>query len=66
MDDVNIDIDELVLEHPTVASDQRIPDFLEPLRAGRLGAPVIAEIRRAVSAALGAGSETHAQPPPSA
>lgn len=56
MDDMNIHIDELVLEHPATMSDRHAPaDPRHPL-AGQLSAPVIAEIRRAVSAALDAGS----------
>lgn len=57
MDDVNIHIDELIMEHPAVTSDERTLDALQQVPADRLGVPVIAEIRRAVSAALDAGSE---------
>jgi hypothetical protein len=55
MDEVNIHIDELAMEHPAVASDQYILDALRRPLADRLGVPVAAEIRRAVSAALDAG-----------
>jgi hypothetical protein len=55
MDDVSIHIDELIMEHPAVTSDHHIPDALRQPLADRLGVPVIAEIRRAVSAALDAG-----------
>ncbi len=56
MDDVNIHIDELVLEHPAAMSDRHAPAGPQHPPADRLSAPVIAEIRRAVSAALDAGS----------
>jgi hypothetical protein len=55
MDDVTIHIDELIVEHPAGTPDQHIPGALRQLPADRLGGPVIAEIRRAVSAALDAG-----------
>ncbi len=59
MDDVNIHIDELVMEHPAVTSGPRAPDAMQQLLADRLGGPVTAEIRRAIGAALG----TESQPP---
>lgn len=57
MDDVNIYIDELIMEHPAVTSDERTLDALQQVPADRLGVPVIAEIRRAINAALGRGGK---------
>ena len=56
MDDVNLHIDELVMEHPAAAPDQHAFGVLRHLLVDQLSAPVTAEIRRAVSAALDAGS----------
>ena len=57
MDDVNLHIDELVIDHPMAMPAQHALGVLRHPLADRLGVPVIAEIRRAVSAALDAGSE---------
>jgi hypothetical protein len=57
VDDVNLHIDELVIDHPVAAPAQHAFDALRHPVVDRLGVPVIAEIRRAVSAALDAGSE---------
>jgi hypothetical protein len=57
MADVNLHIEELVMQHPEAMSDQHALDALERPLADRLSAPVIAEIRRAVSAAVDAACE---------
>jgi hypothetical protein len=59
MDEVNIQIEELVLEHLAAGSDPRGNDAWLP-SADRLGRPVTAEIRRAVSAAINSGSTLEA------
>jgi hypothetical protein len=57
LDDVNLHIDELVIDHPAATSAHHALDALPQPLVDRLGVPMIAEIRRAVSAALQAGSE---------
>jgi hypothetical protein len=57
MDDVNIHIDELVIDHRVAMPAQHAFDAQRNPLFDRLGMPVITEIRRAVSAALNAGSE---------
>jgi hypothetical protein len=54
VEDVNIHIDELIMEHPAIPPDQHLLDALHEPLAEPVGTPVAAEIRRAVSAALDA------------
>jgi hypothetical protein len=56
MDGVNIQIEELGMEHPAAGSDPRGMDLRLPPPVDQLSMPVVAEIRRAVSAALNSGS----------
>jgi hypothetical protein len=55
VDDVNLHIDELVIDHPVATPAQPASDALRHPLVDRLGVPIIAEIHRAVSAALDAG-----------
>jgi hypothetical protein len=56
VDDVNIHIEELAMEHPADGHDPRDMDVRLLPPADQLSIPVAAEIRRAVSAALSSGS----------
>ena len=60
MDDVNIHIDELVIDHRGATPARHALDTTRNPLADRLGTPVITEIRRVVSAALDAGSDASA------
>ena len=52
MDNVNIYIDDLLIDHLGATSDRRAVEAVQSPVGDHLAVPVIAEIRRAVSAAL--------------